>query len=183
MLSHPIPTKLSGPFYFPDLDEYAFALFVRWIYGGKLHGPHDFHSMQHYLCLYVLGARFEIEALRNNVMDLVRAYYRRESMTAPAFRIDYIYANTDGSCPMREFLITSAAYRAMSEGERGGISESVKGALKGGGQVAVDFAEAMVKLANNERVDVRRGDDCRWHDHEVTEKCPKGSAPEPYEKV
>lgn len=183
MLQHPIPTKLSGPFYFPDLDEYALALFVRWIYGGGLHGPQDFHSLQHYLCLYVIGARFQVESLRNNVMDLVRGYYRRENMTAPAFRIEYVYSNTAGPCPLREFLITSAAYRALSDGEGGGLGESVKGALKGGGDLAVDFAEALLRLSKNERVDVRKGDDCRWHEHDVTEKCSKALAPEPYENA
>jgi len=51
---------------FEDLDEYAAALFVRWLYGGELHGPQDFHSFQHYLSLYVLAQRFEVEALSNN---------------------------------------------------------------------------------------------------------------------
>lgn len=51
---------------YTELDEYAFALFVRWLYGGKLHGPSDFHTLHHYLCLYVLALRFETEGLRNN---------------------------------------------------------------------------------------------------------------------
>jgi len=53
---------------FEDLDEYGFALFVRWVYGGVLQGPHDFHSFQHYLSLYVLAHRFDIEPLCNNGM-------------------------------------------------------------------------------------------------------------------
>lgn len=51
---------------FEDIDEYAFALFVRWLYNGRLHGPNDFHTMQHYLGLYVLAHRFDIEVLCNN---------------------------------------------------------------------------------------------------------------------
>lgn len=51
---------------FEDLDEYGFALFVRWLYGGSLNGPKDFHTMQHYLCLYVLAHRFDVEPLCNN---------------------------------------------------------------------------------------------------------------------
>lgn len=156
-------------------------MFVRWLYAGGLKGPHDFHSMQHYLCLYVLAARFQIEALKNMVMDLIRAYYRRESMTAPAFRIEYVYANTDGPCPMRDFLVMTAAYRALSDGESSGISDSVKGVLKGGGDFASDFADALVKTVRYDRMDVRKGDNCKWHEHEVTEKCPQAPGLEPYE--
>lgn len=41
---HPTSEQLTHP----DLDEVAFSLFVRWLYGGLgyLNGPHDFHSMQ-----------------------------------------------------------------------------------------------------------------------------------------
>ena len=58
----PTPEELT----FADFNEYGFALFVRWLYGGELHGPKDFHSFQHYLCLYVLAHRFDVEALCNN---------------------------------------------------------------------------------------------------------------------
>lgn len=57
----PSPEELT----FADLDEYGFALFVRWLYGGQLYGPRDFHSMQHYLSLYVLAHRFDVEPLCN----------------------------------------------------------------------------------------------------------------------
>lgn len=58
----PAPEQLT----FPDVDEYAFALFVRWAYGGKLHGPTDFHTMQHYVGLYVIALGLEVEGLQNN---------------------------------------------------------------------------------------------------------------------
>lgn len=51
---------------FPDLDEFGCQLFTRWLTDGhKLYGPHDFHSFAHYLSLYVLANKFEIEALQN----------------------------------------------------------------------------------------------------------------------
>ena len=51
---------------YKDLDELAMALFHHWLDdGGKLAGPHDFHSLQHYLGLYVLARKFEIEVLEN----------------------------------------------------------------------------------------------------------------------
>lgn len=40
--------------------------FQHWLMShGKLHGPHDFHSLQHYLALYVLARKLEIEGLQN----------------------------------------------------------------------------------------------------------------------
>ena len=71
---------LLGSFNYPDLDEFAFALFVRWLSSGDLQPPHDFHSMNHHLCLYVLAHRFEIEELKNLVIDRVRGYYHAEEM-------------------------------------------------------------------------------------------------------
>lgn len=178
--NHTPPSRLSGPFFFPDLDEFAFALFTRWIYDGQLHGPRDFHTTNHYVALYVLASKFRVEMLKNTVMDLLRGYYHRENMTAPAFRLEYIYANTDGPNPMREFLVTTAAYRAMVEKPEG-ISESVKGVLRGGGEAAVDFVLALVTLHNNDRVDVRKGDECKWHEHEMTAKCKPWGGFQPWE--
>lgn len=51
---------------FEDLDEPGMGLFMHWLQtGGKLNGPHDFHILAHYLSLYVLALRFEIEGLQN----------------------------------------------------------------------------------------------------------------------
>jgi hypothetical protein len=56
---------------FPDLDELAMALFSQWLANGpKLAGPDDFHSLHHYLGLYVLARKFEIEVLQNDGQPL-----------------------------------------------------------------------------------------------------------------
>jgi hypothetical protein len=60
------PSATPEQLTFDDVDEFAFALFVRWLYGGRLQGPTNFHSVQHYLCLYVMGQRWEVEALCND---------------------------------------------------------------------------------------------------------------------
>jgi hypothetical protein len=60
------PSPTEDQLTFEDLDEFAFALFSRWVHGGKLQGPYDFHSVQHYLCLYVIGQRWDVEALCND---------------------------------------------------------------------------------------------------------------------
>lgn len=56
---------------FPDEDDFAIALFAKWVsapnaVGYKaLGGPTDFHSTQHYLELYVLARRWGCEGLEN----------------------------------------------------------------------------------------------------------------------
>ncbi|EKG10246.1 BTB/POZ-like protein [Macrophomina phaseolina MS6] len=164
---------------FPDLDEFAFALFVRWLYGGELRGPTDFHSMQHYLCLYVLATRFRVERLKNDVMDQIRAYYRKSNMTAPAYRLEYVFENTSGPNHLRRFLVSTAAYRYLCEREPR-LSDSMRGVVAKGGELTVDFAEALAALHQNELMDVRRGPDCAFHDHVETQVC-KVRIPEAYE--
>lgn len=164
---------------FPDLDEFAFALFVRWLYGAMLNGPSSYHSMQQYLALYILALRFKIERLQNEVMDMVRMYYRTENMTAPPYRLEYLYANTDRACMMRKFLVGTAAYRAICEGT---MSQSIKEIVSGGGEVSVDMAMAIIDCHKNGLVDYRRGLDCVWHEHHDSTRC-KAKSVEPWQNV
>ncbi|EOD43137.1 putative btb poz-like protein [Neofusicoccum parvum UCRNP2] len=154
LLSQPTTTPVSHTLAFPDLDEFAMALFVRWLYGASLHGPTDFHSMQHYLCLYILATRFGCERLKNEVMDHVRAYYRGANMTAPAYRLEYVFDSTSGPNHMRRFLVHTAAYRYLCEREPR-LSDSMRGVVEKGGDLAVDFAEALAALHQSELGDVR----------------------------
>lgn len=192
------PNPLTGPFSFPEFDEFAMALFTRWLHDEHcVHGPHDFHSLNHYLCLYALARRFGIESLQNQVMDTVRHYYHQEQMTAPPFRLDYIYANTSGPNKMKEFLVATAAYRVLAKGlpesynvgytfkQTEPISDSLEGVLRGGGDVAPDFVDQLILLARDDMEDPRTGDDCRWHEHTEgdfgTAKCATWGGPEAYE--
>lgn len=51
---------------FDDFDEFGTRLFMHWINsGGQLRGPHDFHSLAHYLSLYAMALKFEMEELQN----------------------------------------------------------------------------------------------------------------------
>ncbi|PSK60685.1 hypothetical protein B9Z65_835 [Elsinoe australis] len=148
----PGPNRLT----FEDLDEYGFALF------------------QHYLSLYVLALKFGIESLQNDAMDLCRAYYRRQSMTAPAYRIEYIYTYTSEPNHMRNFLTTTAAYRCLCEPPSGPgdyMSDSLKSLLAKQSDFGVDFAEALIKLSKNGLVDVRKGSDCVFHVHSDGKVC------------
>jgi hypothetical protein len=60
---------------FDDLDEFGMGLFMHWLQThGKLGGPHDFHSLAHYLSLYVLAKKFEVESLENQSMFICDAW-------------------------------------------------------------------------------------------------------------
>lgn len=110
------------------------------------------------------------------VMDLCRAYYRHNNMTAPAYRIEYIYAYTDVPSHMRNFLITTAAYRCLCDTPHAPgvhLSDSMKGILAQGGDMAIDFSHALIKLSRNGIVDVRRGPDCTFHEHSDGKLCDK----------
>ncbi|KAF2231739.1 hypothetical protein EV356DRAFT_451486, partial [Viridothelium virens] len=166
----PIPPNRDS-LTFADVDERVMGLFTRWIYGGKLSGPTDYQSFQHYICLYLLGRRFQISPLQNDIMDHVRAYYRQQAMTAPPYRLEYIYENTLEPCPMRIFLTTTAAYRVLCEPAKGGLSEAMAAVVARGGDLAVDFVNAMAELHWNGVEDARKGDACRFHVHEDGVKC------------
>ena len=115
-------------------------------------------------------------------MDLCRAYYRLHSMTAPAYRIEYIYTYTKVPNHMRNFLITTAAYRCLCDAPIAPgihVSDSLKTVLAKGGDVSTDFAEALIKLSKNGIVDVRRSGDCTFHEHSDGKVCEK-AVREPY---
>ena len=96
-------------------------------------------------------------------MDLVRHYYAIESMTAPAFRLEYIYTYTHEPNTMRSFLISTTAFRALCETPQVAgvfISDSVRTVLAQNSEIALDFVEALVTLSKNGLPDARRGADC-----------------------
>ena len=120
-------------------------------------------------------------------MDLVRHYYAEQSMTAPAYRLEYIYTYTHSPNPMRKFLVSTAAYRALEEAPRitsthpmaqeafhapgSHISESIKHVLIKNPEMATDFVEELIKLHRDGEHDARHGVDCLWHEHQQTAKC------------
>jgi hypothetical protein len=67
-VSHPLPV-MSLMMTMLTVRIAGMGLFQHWLMsGGKLHGPHDFHSFAHYLSLYVLAKKFQIETLENQGM-------------------------------------------------------------------------------------------------------------------
>ncbi|KAK4539453.1 hypothetical protein LTR36_010930 [Oleoguttula mirabilis] len=155
---------------FEDADEASMALLQMWVKGAKaLRGPNDFHSIGHYLGLYVLGRRFESEPLQNRVINLLRAHYAAENLTAPPYRIEYIHQYADGS-PMQGFLLATAAQRCKYSKDRPAVSDSMFGVLQPRPELMRDFLEYLIHADD---VDVRYGDDCAWHAHETSKVCER----------
>jgi hypothetical protein len=158
-----------------ELDHEAMDLFHRWVYGHRLAGPTSFHGLQHYLGLYTIAHRLDMESLQNTALDLIRGYYRTHQMSAPAHRLEYVYKMTEGPNALRRFLVHSAAFRMLAEMGLGafGVPPPLRGVLVTGGEIAVDLVEALVKQHWDGVKDVREGDDCEWHEHRVTKACQK----------
>lgn len=110
-------------------------------------------------------------------MDLIRNYYAKLSLTSPPYRIEYIYSHTIASDLMRDFLISSAAWRAINEPP---ISDSMKALLAKGGDLANDFIEALIKHAQDPYLDVRKLDNCEYHVHTVTPPCNRSEHQQQY---
>ena len=122
-------------------------------------------------------------------MDTVRHYYAEQNMTAPAYRLEYIYTYTHSPNHMRSFLVSTAAFRCLEETPNpdlaaanpmlhktfyapgSNVSESVKGVLAKNPEMAIDFIEALIEAKKDGEKDVRHGADCNWHVHDSTPKC------------
>jgi hypothetical protein len=151
------------PFVFPDLDEFAMGLFIRYLYGATLTGPTDFHTLHHYMALYVLALKFQTPRLPDLVTDLVRIHYRTNNITASPFRLHYIYTHTNHPCGMRRFLLASAAYRVLGQGALSNIMHDL---VENGGELAADFAGELVRMHRDRVPDPRKGKACEWHDYD-----------------
>nr|POF01036.1 hypothetical protein CFP56_20984 [Quercus suber] len=154
---------------FREPEEISMALFGKWLYGEKLNGPTDFHSTQHYLGLYVLARVWECESLENE-----------EHITSSPYRLEYIYTYTPGPNPMRRFLISTAAFRALTEIDPEGTSSTseptylsavMQNVLAANTTLTQDYLNAMIHLHRNDMPDARHGSACAWHEHTSTKKC------------
>ena len=88
-------------------------------------------------------------------MDLMRAHYAVANLTAPPYRIEYIYTYAEGS-PMQGFLLATAAHRCMQSKERPAVSDSMYAVLQKG-----DLLRELIEyMVHNNDVDVRHGSKC-----------------------
>ncbi|KAF2840331.1 hypothetical protein M501DRAFT_1015391 [Patellaria atrata CBS 101060] len=130
----------SKAFGLPDEDETPFKIFVGWLYSDSIRSPKAEKDLGDLFDLYLMAEKWGIENLIRDVLRIIRDFYR-ETKTYPGLRrVQYIYANTDDSSPMRHLLVSSIA-RMMTIGE--GIPMHWDKALKKNGQLAVDIIRAI----------------------------------------
>jgi hypothetical protein len=115
-------------------------------------------------------------------MDLVRLYYHQNNMTAPTFRLEYMYTFTKTPNHMRKFLTETAAFRALC-GEPAAkavyLSDSMKTLINKGGDFSVDYTHSLIKITKEDFPDPRKGSRCDWHEHADGKLCGKDDV-EPY---
>lgn len=127
----------------PDEEDYPFRLFVAWLYADTVPPANEEKDLGQLLDLYLMGEKWEINKLKLDVMNTVRAWYHDTDSWPGLRRVQYIYANTAPDSPMRELMISCAA-RMFVLGE--GLPPHWERAMRrDGAQLAVDILLSMQK--------------------------------------
>jgi hypothetical protein len=133
-------TNKSQTFGLPDDEDAPFKTFVGWLYSSSLPVPREEADLGILFDLYLMAEKFEIPSLIQDVLQVVREWYKFSDTHPGLRRVQYIYANTEDGSPMRHMLVHSVA-RLMVTGE--GIPQHWDKALRKNGQLAVDIIKAI----------------------------------------
>lgn len=136
----PNPSTGSKSFGLPDEDDEPFRLFVAWLYSGHVPFPEEESDLGNLFDLYLMGEKWAIAELVRDALDTVRKWYRVSDTFPGLRRVQYIYANTDSTSPMRQLLVGSVA-RMLVLGD--GMPAHWDKALRKNGQLAVDLILSM----------------------------------------
>ena len=130
----------SKSFGLPDSDDAPFELFVGWLYSKALRRPETEKDVGLLLDLYLLGERFKIGKLSDDVVEAVRTFYHSNETYPGLRRVQYVYANTEEDNLMREMMVSSVArYLTLSDA----IPQHWENALKKNGQLSVDIIRSI----------------------------------------
>ncbi|EMD59900.1 hypothetical protein COCSADRAFT_246597 [Bipolaris sorokiniana ND90Pr] len=125
----------------PDEEDLPFKTFVGWLYSSSLPVPREEADLGTAFDLYLMAEKFEIPALVADVLQVVREWYKYSDSYPGLRRVQYIYANTEESSPMRHMLVHAVA-RMMVVASTG-IPPHWDKALRKNGQLAVDIIRAI----------------------------------------
>ncbi|KAK4204803.1 hypothetical protein QBC40DRAFT_336701 [Triangularia verruculosa] len=138
-----IPENKSGCVCLVDVDPKLFNMFLRWGYGTAFalsgntrsfrfprpvdsisegEDPMNVATVRDYLGVYVLGYKFETEALRNACIDVLYDYFGPASDDHYCLKMEdvaFIFANTPEEAPMRRFLVAHLLFYVFSRNRRG----------------------------------------------------------------
>lgn len=134
----------------PDEEDATFKTFVGWLYSNSLPVPREEADLTVAYDLYLLSEKLEIPRLSQDVLQVVREWYKFSDTYPGLRRVQYIYANTEEGSPMRVMLVHAVARMLVlgdsgkGDGVRlGGIPKHWDKALRKNGQLAVDIIRAV----------------------------------------
>lgn len=134
----------------PDEEDATFKTFVGWLYSNSLPIPREEADLTVAYDLYLLSEKLEIPRLGQDILQIVREWYKFSDTYPGLRRVQYIYANTEEGSPMRVMLVHAVARMLVlgdsgkGDGVRlGGIPKHWDKALRKNGQLAVDIIRAV----------------------------------------
>ncbi|KAF2463612.1 uncharacterized protein BDR25DRAFT_272762 [Lindgomyces ingoldianus] len=133
-------TNSTKSFGLPDDEDAPFKTFVGWLYSSSLPTPHEEADLGILFDLYLMAEKLQISALVQDVLQVVREWYKYSDTYPGLRRVQYIYANTEDGSPMRHMLVHSVARLLVLED---GIPKHWDKALRKNGQLAVDIIGAI----------------------------------------
>lgn len=133
----------------PEEEDPTFKCFVGWLYSTSLPVPREEADLGVLFDLYLLAEKLQIPSLIQDVLQVVREWYKYSDSYPGLRRVQYIYANTEEGSPMRHMLVHSVARLMVLEN---GIPQHWNKALRKNGQLAVDIISAIQEWRLGEEV-------------------------------
>lgn len=133
-------TNSSKSFGLPDEEDVPFKVFVGWLYSSSLPVPREEADLGVLFDLYLMAEKFQMPGLVQDVLQVVREWYKFSDTYPGLRRVQYIYANTEEGSPMRHMLVHAVARLLVLEK---GIPKHWDKALRKNGQLAVDIIGAI----------------------------------------
>ncbi|ORY17910.1 hypothetical protein BCR34DRAFT_596493 [Clohesyomyces aquaticus] len=133
-------TNSSKSFGLPEDEDAPFKVFVGWLYSTSLPVPREESDLGVLFDLYLMAEKFAIPALIQDVLQVVREWYKFSDSYPGLRRVQYVYANTEDGSPMRHMLVHSVARLLVLENH---IPQHWDKALRKNGQLAVDIIGAI----------------------------------------
>ncbi|KAF2118811.1 hypothetical protein BDV96DRAFT_596638 [Lophiotrema nucula] len=133
-------TNTSKSFGLPDEEDAPFKTFIGWLYSSSLPVPREEADLGLSFDLYLMAEKFQIPSLIQDVLQVVREWYKYSDSYPGLRRVQYIYANTEEGSPMRHMLVHAVARLMVLEK---GIPKHWDKALRKNGQLAVDIIGAI----------------------------------------
>lgn len=130
-------TKTYG---LPDEEDAPFKTFVGWLYSSSLPVPREEADLGNLFEVYLMSEKFGINTLIQDILQVVREWYKYSDTYPGLRRVQYIYANTEIDSPMRHMLVHSVARLMVLENS---IPQHWDKALRKNGQLAVDIIKAI----------------------------------------